>query len=245
MTETDTTAPRDWPRDVKDAASLLLSSLSEDDKDRVRLTPEAELIKFHHGWGTAIRSGFGLWAGNRTLIESCIELGGPACAHADESSGVIIKAVWNRLNHLPLDHHQRAVFDSYRCELCGDEAHVRRWQEDEPIPPARPRCHECCRKTSPEYLRRQEQVRRDNEVAKIAFEKARRLGELIHKHYLAARETQSWLTRSVTPSDDDLLVKIARDLYTKNSEFRILWEEVKGEGPGTAHLTWLRLWKRL
>jgi hypothetical protein len=245
MTDTEASPSRDWPQDVEAAVSVLVSSLSDDDKAKVRLTAEANLITFHHGWGTGIRNGFGLLAGNRPLIESCIELGGPACGDPDAASGVIIKAVWNRLNHLPLHHHQRVVFDSYRCECCGGEAHVRGWEEDERTPPANPQCHECTRKTSPEYIQRQEQIRSKNEAANSAFEKARQLGVLVNRHYLMAIEKRSWLARFVTSSHDDLLLKVARDLYTKNPEFHRLWDEVKGDAPRASHVAWLRLWKRL
>ena len=231
--------------DVEAAVSVLLSGLTEGDREAVKLTPEVGLIEFHHGWGTGIRNDFGLWAGNRPLIESCIELGGPACADPDSASQVIIKAVWNRLNHLPVQHHQRTVFDNYRCERCGGEARVPRWQEDEATPSADPRCDECSLKTSPEYLQQQEQLRRDNEVATIAFEKARRLGVLINERYLRAKGTRARLVRLVRSSDDHHLLDAARDLYANNPEFRSLWDEVKGERPGTSHLKWLRLWKRL
>jgi len=243
MTETDTTRPREWPEDVEAAVALLLSSLSEEDKATIASTPEAELTVFHHGWATGIRNDFGLWGGNRTLMESCIALGG-GWADPDSASGVIIKAVWNHLNQLPLDHHQRALYETFRCELCGGQVIVTRWQEDEPTAaPGNPRCQECSWKTSPEYLQREEQTRRDNEVATIAFDKARRLGLLINKHYLVAKGNRSESMRSVAPSDDDLLLNVARDLYTTSEDFRGLWDEVKGESPGASHVAWLRLWK--
>ena len=143
MDRIDTSPSRDWPDSVEAAVSFLLANPSDQDKGKVKSTAEDDLIKFHHGWGTGIRNDFGLWADNRPLIESCIELGGPICEDADSASGVIIKAVWNRLNDLPLHHHQTTVFDSYTCESCGGEALVPRWQENEPAIPENPRCDEC------------------------------------------------------------------------------------------------------
>jgi hypothetical protein len=58
----------------------------------VRGTPRGDLIRFHHGWGTGIRNAFGLWGGNRALLDSC---GG---GHPDDASMVIIEAVWKHLH---------------------------------------------------------------------------------------------------------------------------------------------------
>jgi hypothetical protein len=49
------------------------------------------LIELHHGWGTGIRNGFGLWRGNTGLQASC------AKEHPDDCSMVIIEAVWEAL----------------------------------------------------------------------------------------------------------------------------------------------------
>ena len=89
------------PRTLEAAVSILLAGLSNQGRTAVESTPESDLIRrFHHGWGTGIRNAFGLWAGNRALLDSCCALGtyGP---HPDEASSVIIKGVWNRLHGLP------------------------------------------------------------------------------------------------------------------------------------------------
>jgi hypothetical protein len=80
-----------WPATVDEAVTRLLAGLSADDKARVRATPAEDLILFHHGWGTGIRNAFGLWRGNRALLEAC---GG---GHPDDASMVIIRSVWERL----------------------------------------------------------------------------------------------------------------------------------------------------
>jgi hypothetical protein len=59
------------PTTLDEAVAHLVSVLSEEDKATVRDTPEDDLIRFHHGWGTGIRNGFGLWGGNPELLASC------------------------------------------------------------------------------------------------------------------------------------------------------------------------------
>jgi hypothetical protein len=83
--------PDEWPKTVEEAVDRLLRDLKEEDRQRVRDTPEDGLIRFHHGWGTGIRNAYGLWRGNRELLASC---GG---GHPDDASMVIIRAVWRRL----------------------------------------------------------------------------------------------------------------------------------------------------
>jgi hypothetical protein len=81
------------PRTVDEAVDEIISGLSEDDKALVRGTARDDLIRFHHGWGTGIRNGLGLWGDNTELLASC----GSPRMHADTASMVIIKAVWARL----------------------------------------------------------------------------------------------------------------------------------------------------
>lgn len=80
-----------WPKTVDEAVARILSKMAEKEKQMVRDTPKEELIRFHHGWGTGIRNSFGLWRGNRALMDDC------KAKHPDEASMVIIEAVWLRL----------------------------------------------------------------------------------------------------------------------------------------------------
>lgn len=81
-----------WPASVDEAAERLVSELDEASKKKVRETPRDKLIQFHMGWGMGIRNTFGLWQGNTSLLKSC---GEPI--HPDSCSGIIIGAVWERL----------------------------------------------------------------------------------------------------------------------------------------------------
>lgn len=80
-----------WPKSVKDAVSLLIAELSETDKEEIRGTPKENLIKYHHGWGMAIRNGFGLWRGNEALMKDT------GAEDPDGASMVLIRAVWEAL----------------------------------------------------------------------------------------------------------------------------------------------------
>jgi hypothetical protein len=84
-------ARQDWPQTVDAAATRILATMKDADKQRVRATKKEDLIRFHHGWGTGIRNDFGLWAGNKDLMADC------HAAHPDDASMVIIEAVWRRL----------------------------------------------------------------------------------------------------------------------------------------------------
>lgn len=91
--EPEELGPDKWPTTVQDTVKDILSRMSEKDKELVRNTKGGDLILFHHGWGTGIRNYFGLWRGNKKLIESaCV---GPC--QPDDASMIIIRAVWREL----------------------------------------------------------------------------------------------------------------------------------------------------
>jgi hypothetical protein len=81
------------PKTLDEAVAQLLAVLSDVDKAKVRETPEDDLIMFHHGWGAGIRNDFGLWGRNPELLRSCGRV------HPDDAAMVIIRAVWQRLQH--------------------------------------------------------------------------------------------------------------------------------------------------
>lgn len=85
--------PNKWPTTVQDTVKDILTRMSEKDKELVRKTQGADLIMFHHGWGTGIRNYYGLWRGNQKLIVSAC---GRPC-HPDDASMIIIRAVWQEL----------------------------------------------------------------------------------------------------------------------------------------------------
>ena len=84
-----------WPKSVDDAVERLMAEISEEEKKILMNTPEKELFKYHFGFGMYIRNEFGLWQGNKDLLESCCGEG--YFPDPDEASSVIIRALWERL----------------------------------------------------------------------------------------------------------------------------------------------------
>ncbi len=80
-----------WPKTVKEAVDIFLCEMSGRDKLLLRNTKKDDLIKFHFSTGAGIRNRFGLWAGNRELMEDT------KCFHPDDASMVIIEAVWEAI----------------------------------------------------------------------------------------------------------------------------------------------------
>jgi len=83
----------DWPTTVTEAVNVLLETMDDDAKQKIRETAKDALIQYHHGWGTSIRNSFGLWGNNLKLIDSAC---GKPC-HPDDASMKIIEAVWAQL----------------------------------------------------------------------------------------------------------------------------------------------------
>ena len=103
------------PRTLEDALDRILRGLSDEDRAWVASTSESDLILFHHGWGTGIRNSFGLCGRNTALLSDC----GSADMHADDASGVIIQAVWNKLHGLPIGN-ARLVSQSTSDEMLNE-----------------------------------------------------------------------------------------------------------------------------
>lgn len=85
--------PDPWPTTIERAVSLLILNMSKEDGRRLKQMTRPELLTLHHEFGMFISNSFGLWEGNRELLESC---GSPAM-HPDRGSAVIIEAVWKEL----------------------------------------------------------------------------------------------------------------------------------------------------
>ena len=68
--------------------------LKMSDKATIKNTPKGDLYKYHHGWGTGIRNQYGLWRGNRALLEDI------GTSHPDATSVVIMEAVGDALQNL-------------------------------------------------------------------------------------------------------------------------------------------------
>ncbi|KKN52045.1 hypothetical protein LCGC14_0616530 [marine sediment metagenome] len=89
------TAKKELPRTVEEAVDRLLSLISEEDKQSLKNTPEKDLIMFHFGLGEYIRNEFGFWQGNSELLKSREKESN--FVHPDDSSSIIIEALWKKL----------------------------------------------------------------------------------------------------------------------------------------------------
>ncbi len=84
-----------WPHTVEEAVDLLLAGLRDKDKETIsQVADYFSLIGLcHHGLGTYIRNQFGLWNGNKELLEAC----GFQGIHPDDASAHILCALWKKL----------------------------------------------------------------------------------------------------------------------------------------------------
>lgn len=87
------------PRTVDEAVDQLMAQMSPDDLTAIREMSVNDLISLHFSLGMTIRNQFGLWRGNDALLESCASVRGVPSGffHPDSASGVIIEALWRRL----------------------------------------------------------------------------------------------------------------------------------------------------
>ena len=89
------------PATVEEAARVVLSWLSAEDRVRFAAKDREQLSGEHFNLGMAIRNELGLWAGNEELLEDCwrhetneLYLRFRTLYSADEASGVIVERAW-------------------------------------------------------------------------------------------------------------------------------------------------------
>jgi hypothetical protein len=100
-----------WPKTINEAVELMIDTISEIDKQELLNTNKEELYRFHYSLGMLICGWFGLYNGNKTLLEACaltrekelerlLFLNDP-----EEAAAIIIEALWQRLQaeiHVPV-----------------------------------------------------------------------------------------------------------------------------------------------
>ena len=92
---------------VLEAIECLNESLPQDDHDLVVSTPFEDLSRFHHGWGTGIRNGYGLWIGTTPISQHMRDIG---LQHPDDMSGVLINSYWLHFNGCDLRLDDQVAF---------------------------------------------------------------------------------------------------------------------------------------
>ena len=96
----------DPPRSVDEAVDRLIAELPLRYTAKIAKMNGRDLSALHATIGPYIRENFGLWTGNKDLMESCRILSGQKEFHIDTASAIIIQAMWFRLKQT---HSLRAV----------------------------------------------------------------------------------------------------------------------------------------
>ena len=93
---------------VAQAVQDLISKLDEASKTELKgLTDSRQLVAYHHGFGTGIRNNYGLWKGNKRLLNDCKRIATKKqmvltpveddLIHPDDASHIIMVALWEKL----------------------------------------------------------------------------------------------------------------------------------------------------
>ncbi len=86
-----------YPLQVNDAVERLKSVLPLKDLAVMANMQFAELDQLRSGLGEYIKQNFGLYSGNKALMQSCADTGGLVQPIPDEACAVILRALWENL----------------------------------------------------------------------------------------------------------------------------------------------------
>lgn len=88
-----------FPTTIDAAVRVLLGLVPTEELAKITQMSEGDLIDLHFGLGQWIRNNFGLWKENPELMRAT------GASEPDDASGVIVKALWQRLlDDLPKVH---------------------------------------------------------------------------------------------------------------------------------------------
>ena len=92
-------AAEKFPTTIDAAVRVLLDLVAAEELAKITQMTEGDLINLHFGLGQWIRNNFGLWKENLELMQAT------GAIDPDDASGVIVKALWQRLqDDLPKVH---------------------------------------------------------------------------------------------------------------------------------------------
>ena len=94
------------PTTVEEGVNDLTTRMKLLDLTNIAKMDEEELGLLHATLGTYIRNRYGLWTGNKALLESCRRFIGDEQANPDEASTLIIRELWKSLQE---SHKLRAI----------------------------------------------------------------------------------------------------------------------------------------
>ena len=89
--------PSEPPKTVQEAVDRLVAELPLKDKATIASMAEDELVTLQFTLGSHIGKEFGIWSGNRNLLESCERIFGDPYLHPDFAPSIIIEELWKRL----------------------------------------------------------------------------------------------------------------------------------------------------
>ena len=89
--------PSTPPKTVQEAVDRLIDELPLKDKATIASIAEDDLVTLQTNLGAYIGSQFGIWSGNRKLLDSCEIISGDAHLHPNSALSVIIKELWKCL----------------------------------------------------------------------------------------------------------------------------------------------------
>ncbi len=87
------------PVDLASAIARLDALLSPEDIETLRGGTEEDMARYHHGLGTSLRNGWGLWGGSPLAVW----FNDRGIHHPDDMSGIILTSYWRHLNDIPID----------------------------------------------------------------------------------------------------------------------------------------------
>jgi hypothetical protein len=102
-----------WPETVKEAADRFVERLSEEDKEYMRNHSRRDDVHMWIIMGRSIRNDFGLWQGNKKLMEDAKR------EHPDDASAIILDMVWDMVN--PDDQTKFVKEEDYLADLMLEE----------------------------------------------------------------------------------------------------------------------------
>jgi hypothetical protein len=89
---------KNLPKRVDETIKRLISELPlKKDKVTIASMAEDDLVTLQANLGAYIGSQFGIWSGNRDLLDSCEFISGDVHLHPDFAPSVIIKELWESL----------------------------------------------------------------------------------------------------------------------------------------------------
>ncbi len=92
-----------WPKTINEGVELMIDTMSDVDKRDLMNAKKEELSRFHYTLGMLICGWFGLYNGNKVLLEACANTRKNEIERLvfqndpEEAAMIIVEAIWNRL----------------------------------------------------------------------------------------------------------------------------------------------------